>query len=281
MRIDSYPVYLCDIPSIPAEKVFCSQAQTALQRIRGEIENMKARSMITSPPTRPGIHTQLPSPKGGLSQPPRPLLLPEHPPRKDFYENTKELFESLLRKGDLRDIQQLQGYLRVQAQIRDLMNQHAPVEQIRPLQKSIPNPIEIMKIYTSRDPVPDTLNEVSVKGEFHLQIKKRLSACDVSMVEYTKRLIPEDPVIFVEMNDLDTYLKLIDHLSFCTDVVELASVKENALFVQHWMKLLMECRKILEECKQWIDGVEEDIRQSVLRDSRVLTWMQSMFVEGL
>ena len=60
-------------------------------------------------------------------------------------------------------------------------------------------------------------------------MKKRLDACDVSMTEYTKQLIPEDPVIFVEMNDLDTYLKLIDQLSFCTDVVELASVKENTL----------------------------------------------------
>ena len=95
------------------------------------------------------------------------------------------------------------------------------------------------------------------------------------MIEYTKRFIPDDPVVFVEMNDLETYLELIDQLSFCTDIVELASVKENALFVQHWMKLLLECRKILEECQQWVDGVDEDIRQDVLRDAKVRTWIQS------
>ena len=67
------------------------------------------------------------------------------------------------------------------------------------------------------------------------------------MTEYTKRFIPEDPVIFVEMNNLNTYLKLIDKLSFCTDIVELASVKENALFVQHWMKMLLECRKLMRK----------------------------------
>lgn len=168
-------VYLCDIPSIPSDQAFCEQAQTALERIRSEIENVKARSMIASPPSQPTIPIHLLSPSQGPSQPPRPLLQParmpsrgDMPPKKDFYENTKDLFESLLRKGDLREIQQLQSYLTVQAQIRDLMNQHAPIEQIRRLQKTIPNPIEIMKMYTSREPVPDTLNEVRLNGEFHL-----------------------------------------------------------------------------------------------------------------
>ena len=168
-------MYLCDIPSIPSDQAFCEQAQTALERIRGEIENVKTPSMIASPSSKPSMPIQLLSPSRGPVQPPRPLLQPARmpsrgdlPPKKDFYENTKDLFESLLRKGDLREIRQLQSYLTVQAQIRDLMNQHAPIEQIRRLQKTIPNPIEIMKMYTSREPVPDTLNEVRLSWEFHL-----------------------------------------------------------------------------------------------------------------
>ena len=168
-------MYLCDIPSIPSDQAFCDQAQAALERIREEIKSLKTPSSLVSPSSKPNVPIQLLSPSQGPVQPPRPLLqsgdVPSRsdlPPKKDFYEKTKDLFDSLLRKGDLREIQQLQSYLTVQAQIRDLMNKHAPIDQVRRLQKTIPNPIEIMKMYTSREPVPDALNEVEMIRTCHL-----------------------------------------------------------------------------------------------------------------
>lgn len=197
------------------------------------------------------------------------LQTPQSPqqPRRDFYDATKDLFLSLLRAGDLRDITQLQTYLGVQFKIRQLMRQHAPPETLRPLQMSIPNPLEIRDKYSNREHVPNVFEEV----------KARLQACDPTMAERTLAMIPEDPVMFVEMNSLQRLLDLVDVLQFNTGIVELASVKENELFVQHWTKMMLECRKIITECKQWMDSVEEDIKGDVLNASKTREWMHGWF----
>ena len=197
------------------------------------------------------------------------LQTPQSPqqPRRDFYDATKDLFLSLLRAGDLRDITQLATYLGVQFQIRQLMRQHAPPETLRPLQMSIPNPLEIRDKYSNREHVSNVFEEV----------KARLQACDPTMAERTLAMIPEDPVMFVEMNSLQRLLDLVDVLQFNTGIVELASVKENELFVQHWTKMMLECRKIITECKQWMDSVEEDIKGDVLNASKTREWMHGWF----
>ena len=197
------------------------------------------------------------------------LQTPQSPqqPRRDFYDATKDLFLSLLRAGDLRDITQLQTYLGVQFKIRQLMRQHAPPETLRPLQMSIPNPLEIRDKYSNREHVSNVFEEV----------KARLQACDPTMAERTLVMIPEDPVMFVEMNSLQRLLDLVDVLQFNTGIVELASVKENELFVQHWTKMMLECRKIITECKQWMDSVEEDIKGDVLNASKTREWMHGWF----
>lgn len=147
------------------------------------------------------------------------------------------------------------------------MRQHAPPETLRPLQMSIPNPLEIRDKYSNREHVPNVFEEV----------KARLQACDPTMAERTLAMIPEDPVMFVEMNSLQRLLDLVDVLQFNTGIVELASVKENELFVQHWTKMMLECRKIITECKQWMDSVEEDIKGDVLNASKTREWMHGWF----
>ena len=224
-------------------------------------ETMLTQPSISQPSiSQPSISPSISQPSSisqSISQPPQP-------PRKDFYDATKDLFLSLLRAGDLRDISQLQTFLGVQAKIRQLMRQHAPPETLRPLQMSIPNPLEIRDRYSNRERVPNVFEE----------LKTRLQACDPTMAERTLAMIPDDPVMFVEMNSLQRLLDLVDVLQFNTGIVEIASVKENELFVQHWTKIMLECRKIITESKQWMDSVEEDIKEDVLASPKTREWIQ-------
>lgn len=301
------------IPEIPAEREYCEQARRALTRIREEMRRLeevnendernenndmsnnlnhdvnhdmnqmtqgdrKEVSAGQQPLSQSSLQAFTPQPpisqpishSQPISQPiSHTLQTPQSPqqPRRDFYDATKDLFLSLLRAGDLRDITQLQTYLGVQFKIRQLMRQHAPPETLRPLQMSIPNPLEIRDKYSNREHVPNVFEEV----------KARLQACDPTMAERTLAMIPEDPVMFVEMNSLQRLLDLVDVLQFNTGIVELASVKENELFVQHWTKMMLECRKIITECKQWMDSVEEDIKGDVLNASKTREWMHGWF----
>ena len=77
------------------------------------------------------------------------------------------------------------------------------------------------------------------------------------------------------MNDLNVYLQRVSYLAFCTDLIELLSVHENASFVQHWMKMILVCKRTVEECEKWIDSIEEDIQQDVLCDQKTREWMRS------
>ena len=58
-------------------------------------------------------------------------------PQRNFYETVKELFESLLRKGDYREIEKFPRYLSVLSLIRSKIAARAPVEEVRALQVRI------------------------------------------------------------------------------------------------------------------------------------------------
>lgn len=109
-------VAVSDIPKVPGDEEFFSQAQEALTRIREEMNNLR---------------------KAGQSVP--QLFGSTDGPHKErgFYENIKDLFEEQLRKGDLRDIQKLAGFLDVFAEIKRKMQARAPVEEVRALQVEV------------------------------------------------------------------------------------------------------------------------------------------------
>ena len=102
-----------DLPTVPGDAEFFTQAQQALKRIREEVDALR---------------------KAGQGAP--QLFGSAEDPRKErgFFENIKELFEAQLRKGDLRDIEQLAGFLDVFAEIKRKMQARAPVEEVRALQ---------------------------------------------------------------------------------------------------------------------------------------------------
>lgn len=109
-------VAVSDLPSVPGDEEFFDQAQQALTRIREEMDSLR---------------------KAGQSVP--QLFGNTDDPRKErgFFENIKDLFEEQLRKGDLRDIQQLAGFLEVFAEIKRKMQARAPVEEVRALQVAV------------------------------------------------------------------------------------------------------------------------------------------------
>ena len=47
-------------------------------------------------------------------------------------------------------------------------------------------------------------------------------------------------------------------------IVELACVVENQSIVESWDRIMDECEKVVNECKNWMDSVEEDVRMEVL-----------------
>lgn len=68
---------------------------------------------------------------------PAPLLgsgVSSSKPPRNFVEDVQELFESLLRRGDFREIEKFPRYLSVLSQIRSKIAGKAPVEEVRALQ---------------------------------------------------------------------------------------------------------------------------------------------------
>lgn len=88
--------------------------------------------------------------------------------------------------------------------------------------------------------------------------------------------MPEDPVVYVEMNDLDAYLLLVKRLQYYTSIVEIASVRENRNILQYWTNLLMASKKIVEDCANWMNAVEDDIKDDVLRNEKVRDLMRGL-----
>lgn len=66
------------------------------------------------------------------------------------------------------------------------------------------------------------------------------------------------------MNDLHSYLMLIKRIHYYTMIVELACVVENQSIVESWDRIMDECEKVVNECKNWMDSVKEDVRMEVL-----------------
>ena len=88
--------------------------------------------------------------------------------------------------------------------------------------------------------------------------------------------MPEDPVVYVEMNDLNAYLLLVKRLQYYTSIVEIASVRENRNILQYWTNLLMASKKIVEDCANWVNAVEDDVKDDVLRNEKVRDLMRGL-----
>lgn len=83
-------------------------------------------------------------------------------------------------------------------------------------------------------------------------------------------------MVYVEMNDLDAYLLLVKRLQYYTSIVEIASVRENRNILQYWTNLLMASKKIVEDCANWVNAVEDDIKDDVLRNEKVRDLMRGL-----
>ena len=83
-------------------------------------------------------------------------------------------------------------------------------------------------------------------------------------------------MVYVEMNDLNAYLLLVKRLQYYTSIVEIASVRENRNILQYWTNLLMASKKIVEDCANWMNAVEDDIKDDVLRNEKVRDLMRGL-----
>ena len=81
--------------------------------------------------------------------------------------------------------------------------------------------------------------------------------------------------MFVEMNDLESFLRRIALLRRYTDLIERVSVEGNGEFPQYWTNMLVQCRQIVEEAKKWMDAIDEDIEAAVLGDEKTKRLMES------
>ena len=83
-------------------------------------------------------------------------------------------------------------------------------------------------------------------------------------------------MVYVEMYDLNAYLLLVKRLQYYTSIVEIASVRENRNILQYWTNLLMASKKIVEDCANWVNAVEDDIKDDVLRNEKVRDLMRGL-----
>ena len=83
-------------------------------------------------------------------------------------------------------------------------------------------------------------------------------------------------MVYVEMNDLNAYLLLVKRLQYYTSIVEIANVRENRNILQYWTNLLMASKKIVEDCANWVNAVEDDIKDDVLRNEKVRDLMRGL-----
>lgn len=89
-------MFVSNIPVIPGDAEFYKQAQQALARIRQEIDRLRGA------PEAP-----LSNGANGANAPNAPTESPEAKQETVGVEELKQLYETLLRKGDLRDIARL------------------------------------------------------------------------------------------------------------------------------------------------------------------------------
>ena len=82
-------------------------------------------------------------------------------------------------------------------------------------------------------------------------------------------------MLFVEMNDLESFLRRVRTARRFTEVVEKVSVEGNREFPQYWTSMLVQCRQIVEEAKKWMDAVDADVEDAVLGDAKTKRLMDS------
>lgn len=82
-------------------------------------------------------------------------------------------------------------------------------------------------------------------------------------------------MLFVEMNDLESFLRRVRTARRFTEVVEKVSVEGNREFPQYWTSMLVQCRQIVEEAKKWMDAVDADVEDAVLGDAKTKRLMES------
>lgn len=82
-------------------------------------------------------------------------------------------------------------------------------------------------------------------------------------------------MLFVEMNDLESFLRRVRTARRFTEVVEKVSVEGNREFPQYWTSMLVQCRRIVEEAKKWMDAVDADVEDAVLGDAKTKRLMES------
>lgn len=77
------------------------------------------------------------------------------------------------------------------------------------------------------------------------------------------------------MNDLESFLRRVRTARRFTEVVEKVSVEGNREFPQYWTSMLVQCRRIVEEAKKWMDAVDADVEDAVLGDAKTKRLMES------
>ena len=80
------------------------------------------------------------------------------------------------------------------------------------------------------------------------------------------------------MNDLHTYLMLVKRIHFYTMIAELSSVEENKEIVNGWNDMMQKCYDVVNECKTWIDSVDEDVRKEVFSHAKAREMISSTFL---
>ena len=87
--------------------------------------------------------------------------------------------------------------------------------------------------------------------------------------------------MFVELNDLNSYLNRIALLNRYTAIVEVVSVDGNEQIVETWKSMLMQCKEIVDEGKKWMQTVDKDIIEEVLEDERAGKLIESRCVDDM
>ena len=77
------------------------------------------------------------------------------------------------------------------------------------------------------------------------------------------------------MNDLESFLRRVRTARRFTEVVEKVSVEGNREFPQYWTSMLVQCRRIVEEAKKWMDAGDADVEDAVLGDAKTKRLMES------
>lgn len=87
--------------------------------------------------------------------------------------------------------------------------------------------------------------------------------------------------MFVELNDLSSYLKRVALLNRYTTIVEVVSVDGNEQIVETWKSMLMQCKEIVDEGRKWMQGVDRDIIEEVLEDEKAEKLVESRCVDDM